>query len=268
VSLPKGWKGADILFLDCDSTLAKIEGIDELAAHANADVADLTTRAMAGDLALEDVYSARLKLISPTAEDFSWLGQRYIDAEVSGTSKMIEVLDQIGVECHILSGGLLPGILPFAAKIGVPSERVHAVPYPLGSLDPSAEAVTHPLARNGGKPEMIEKICTKPLHSRKRRMLVGDGNSDLEAAPNVGLFAGFGGVAVREKVKAGAHIFLPKASMAAVTVLAAGDLRANQIREVAPDLHLEGLEQLRDAFAAKYLAEHRRPLGRIKPKEV
>ncbi len=275
MSLPKGWKGADILFLDCDSTLSSIEGIDELAERAQVDVSELTNRAMAGELALEDVYGERLRQIRPTAADFEWLGQRYIDTEVEGVSRMIAVLTEIGVECHIVSGGLLPGILPFAAHIGIPAERVHAVPYPLAgddentdgtdsptSVDPADVACAHPLAQNGGKPALIEEICKEPLHYRKRRMIVGDGNSDLEAAPNVGLMVGFGGVAAREKVQAGAHLFLTECNMYAVATLAAGNLRAEEIRRVDMKLYMKGIGQLSDVFAAKYQAEHRPPQGR------
>jgi phosphoserine phosphatase len=280
VSLPKGWKGADILFLDCDSTLSSIEGIDELAERAQADVAELTNRAMAGELALEDVYGERLRTIQPTAADFEWLGQRYIDTEVEGASQVIRVLTELGVECHILSGGLLPGILPFAAHLGIPAERVHAVPYPLpdakgdakgdNAIDPVAVACAHPLAQNGGKPAMIEKICAEPLHYRKRRMIVGDGSSDLEAAPNVGLMVGFGGVAVREKVQQQAHLFLTENNLYAVAALAAGNLRAEEIRSAEMELYLAGIEQLSDIFAAKYLAEHGPPQGRAPntPEEV
>ncbi len=291
MSLPKGWKGADILFLDCDSTLSSIEGIDELAERAQADVAELTNRAMAGELALEDVYGERLRTIQPTAVDFEWLGQRYIDTEVEGASRVIQLLTELGVECHILSGGLLPGILPFAAHLGIPEERVHAVPYPFQGahndqsgeapageanqpdgqpVDPVAVACAHPLAQNGGKPAMIEKICAEPLHYRKRRMIVGDGNSDLEAAPNVGLMVGFGGVAAREKVQQQAHLFLTENNLYAVAALAAGNLRAEEIRAADIELYMLGIEQLSDVFAARYQAEHGPPQGRAPntPREV
>ena len=55
---------------DCDSTLSTIEGIDELCDIVGveaADVAELTTRAMAGELPLEEVYARRLELLRPDA---------------------------------------------------------------------------------------------------------------------------------------------------------------------------------------------------------
>lgn len=50
----------DHIVFDCDSTLCAIEGIDELARDHKVAVAALTDRAMAGELALQDVYAQRL----------------------------------------------------------------------------------------------------------------------------------------------------------------------------------------------------------------
>ncbi|HVS08942.1 MAG TPA: hypothetical protein VMS76_03640, partial [Planctomycetota bacterium] len=66
---------------DCDSTLATIEGIDELAAIAGAtpeSVERLTAQAMSGELALEEVYARRLELVRPTRDHVDALGRRYV----------------------------------------------------------------------------------------------------------------------------------------------------------------------------------------------
>ena len=54
------------LVFDVDSTLASIEGIDELAGDRRPEIAALTTRAMAGEIKLEDVYAKRLALLAPS----------------------------------------------------------------------------------------------------------------------------------------------------------------------------------------------------------
>ena len=60
---PAGHPLFSTVIFDADSTLAAIEGIDWLGALRGADVGlavqQLTDRAMMGELALEDVYSAR-----------------------------------------------------------------------------------------------------------------------------------------------------------------------------------------------------------------
>ena len=55
--------------LDMDSTVAFVEGIDWLARRCDPavarDIASLTSRAMDGELALDDIYGERLALIRP-----------------------------------------------------------------------------------------------------------------------------------------------------------------------------------------------------------
>jgi phosphoserine phosphatase len=52
----------DAVCFDCDSTLTRIEGIDELARRAGCatEIAALTEAAMNGAVALEEVYARRL----------------------------------------------------------------------------------------------------------------------------------------------------------------------------------------------------------------
>ena len=54
-NLPSVWPIANHVIFDCDSTLSTIEGIDELARMTGHeyDVAQLTKRAMEGDVPLE-----------------------------------------------------------------------------------------------------------------------------------------------------------------------------------------------------------------------
>ena len=239
-SFPRGWTGADIVFLDCDSTLATIEGIDELASRSGVDVAILTADAMAGRVTMESVYRRRLEIIDPGSDEFIWLADRYAQTVVPGARELIGALADLDIECHVISGGLLPAVLPFAISLGVAAAHVHAVPYPVDEEDPVGIASAHPLARNGGKPEIIATLCARGP-ARERRMLVGDGRSDLEAAPSVGLFVGFGGVENRETVRANSPAFLSSDGLWAIGVLAAGPDRLGELEAAAPELHHQAL---------------------------
>ncbi len=243
--LPAGWEGADAVFFDCDSTLSTLEGIDELARRRGVDVAELTNRAMDGELPMDRVYAARLELILPDAEDFAWLARRYGATAVPGAAEVVASLQGLGVACHVVSGGLRPAILPFAAELGIPPERVHAVPYPLDAADPVAVAAAHPLARNGGKPAVVAEVCAGGP-PRARRLLVGDGSSDLEAAAEVGLFVGFGGVVDRPRVAAAARVHLRAPGLWAVAALAAGPARAAALASAAPEVHDAAFRDLAD----------------------
>ena len=242
-SFPPGWTGADIVFLDCDSTLSTIEGIDELASRAGVDVAGLTADAMAGRVTMESVYRRRLQMISPASADFAWLADRYARTVVPGARELIAALTTLDVECHVVSGGLLPAVMPFAISLGLAADHVHAVPFPVDDRDPIGIASAHPLSRNGGKTETIVALCAKGP-ARRRRMLVGDGLSDLEASPAVGLFVGFGGVEDRESVRMGSPVFLSGEGLWAVAALAAGPARLTELEAAAPRLHHRALIDL------------------------
>jgi phosphoserine phosphatase len=60
--------------------------------------------------------------------------------------------------------------------------------------------------RDGGKPAVIQRI--KDEHGYSPVIMVGDGATDMQARPPADAFIGFGGVVVREKVKAGADWFV------------------------------------------------------------
>ncbi|HEX9793229.1 MAG TPA: HAD-IB family phosphatase [Planctomycetota bacterium] len=239
---PPGWQGAQIVFFDCDSTLSRLEGVDELARRRGADVAELTRLAMAGELPLDAVYGERLRRIGASAEDLEWLVERYSEEIVPGAAEVLVALAALGVAVHVISGGLLPAVAPFAARLGIPATRVHAVPF-----DPAvdlAATCAHPLARAGGKPLVIEQVCAAGP-PRAARMLVGDGASDLEAAGSVGLFVGYGGIEARAQVREHADVFLAGEGLHAVALLAAGPARSAALERAAPQVYEYGLRSLR-----------------------
>lgn len=247
MSLAEGWPGAEIVFFDCDSTLASIEGIDELAARRGVDVAALTKAAMAGEIALDEVFRERLERIAPEPQDLSGLADLYFAARIPDAEQVVAALQRLSIPCHVISGGLLPGVAPFAGRLGIPEERVHAVPFPLAEagLSQAIEvACAHPLARDGGKPQVIQEVCASLDLDPQRAMLVGDGASDLEAAQVLGLFVGFGGVVTRPKVQESAQVFLPGPELAPVAMLAAGPSRISRLEELDPQLVAVARKQL------------------------
>src|SRR5690606_4503348 len=68
-------------------------------------------------------------------------------------------------------------------------------------------------------PEIIQELA-RGRHGR--RMMVGDGVSDMATRTVVDLFVGFGGVVARQKVRDGADAFVDSASIAPILPLAVG----------------------------------------------
>lgn len=207
---------ASVVF-DCDSTLAAIEGIEELATGHSEEVRALTRDAMEGRIPLEEVYGRRLELIRPTRERVEALGREYVDALVEDARETVAALLWLGKEVRVLSGGLRPPVEAVARELGIAPEAVGAVGIRF-ALDGAYTGFDRgsPLARSGGKAEALRAwALPRPV------LLVGDGATDLEARPAVDAFAAYMGVAFRPPVAAGADVVLRERTLAPVLALAA-----------------------------------------------
>ena len=223
-----------IVFFDCDSTLTAIEGIDELARLKGQydHIADLTRRAMEGEIKLEEVFAARLELLRPTRADLRLIARAYRDTLVPDARETIAALRFAGCQVYLVSGGLLPAVQDFARWLGLSSRHVRAVPIEFDQL--AGKWWRYDLDRYGGNPDerylglpptpLIETqgkrtIIAEISGSEKRTMLVGDGISDLEARDAVKLFVGFGGAVRRERVAREAEVFIASGGLAPLVPL-------------------------------------------------
>ncbi len=230
------WMSFDLIFFDCDSTLSTIEGIDELARLKGKEwrVGLLTEKAMNGDLDLEAVYGKRLRAIRPTRGELKAIEERYWETIVDDAQAVLDALRALKKEVFIISGGLAEAVRGFGKRLGVPVENIRAVELEYNQLsgdwwryhDPQTQhGQTYldysggPLTYTSGKPAIIRELAQG---KRGRRLMVGDGSSDLATRDVVDLFAGFGGVVTREKVLRDSETFIHSGSIAPVLPLAAG----------------------------------------------
>src|SRR4029079_9261703 len=114
---------------DCDSTLTRIEGIDELACRGGceAKIASLTEGAMSAAMPLEAVYAKRLDLVRPDRAALAWLAVRYADEMVSGAAETIATVKRHGKAFYVVTSGLLQAVAEFARTLGLAPAQVHAV---------------------------------------------------------------------------------------------------------------------------------------------
>jgi phosphoserine phosphatase len=230
------WTSFDLIFFDCDSTLSAIEGIDELARLKGKEwrVGLLTEKAMNGDLDLREVYGKRLQAIRPTRGQLKAIEERYWQTLVPDTAEVLAALRFLGKQVFIISGGLAEPVRGFGKRLGVPPENIRAVELEYNELsgdwwryyEPQSRArQTYldynegPLTVSSGKPSIVQELAGD---RHGRRLMVGDGASDLATRSVVDLFVGFGGVVAREKVKQGADIFVSVNSLAPILPLAVG----------------------------------------------
>lgn len=200
---------------DCDSTLSSIEGIDELGRRAGceAEIAELTTAAMDGCIALDGVYGRRLERLRPDRMALAWLGDRYLDTIVPGARETIDQLHRCGVAVYVLSGGIFQPIAALAAALGIQNSRVHAVEVYLDAAGGYRDfATASPLCRNDGKAVVCREIAAR--HGSVA--MVGDGMTDLNARSGGAFIVGYGGVVRREVMERGADVFVSTPSLTGV----------------------------------------------------
>jgi phosphoserine phosphatase len=204
----------DIICFDCDSTLSKIEGIDELAKYVGLgqEMSRLTDAAMNGDVALEAVYEKRLSLIKPDLSSINDLAELYIAEIVEGVKEVFSILLAQNKTVHIISGGLRQAILPLARYLGIPESHVHAVDIYFNE-DGSYQTfdLNSPLTRTGGKATVVAM-----LKEQGTLVMIGDGKTDLEAQQAGAFVLGFGGVVDRAIVRARADAYITEPSLLSV----------------------------------------------------
>jgi len=207
-----------LICFDCDSTLSSVEGIDELARLRGPEiykqVEALTEDAMNGKIRIEEIFGLRLTAIRPTLDDAAAVGRRYLENVEPAAKETIAALSRSGWTCVIISGGFRQAIRPLADFLGV--ERIEAVDL-FFAADGSYSGYDsgYPSTRSGGKVDIIARL--REEFRPEKVVMVGDGVSDLETAPVVDLFVGFGGFATRDRVKREAAAFVT--SLAAVPAL-------------------------------------------------
>jgi len=213
MTLSEGFRS---VVIDCDSTLVTVEGIDLLAGSHAKEVAEMTERAMTGEVPLEAVYGARLDLIRPPRDRLAWLGARYVETLVPHARETVAALSWLGKEVRIMSGGLLPSLRAVADELGLDAAAVWGVDIRFDDRGGYAGFDEEsPLARAGGKAEMLASSDLP-----RRRLMVGDGATDLEAAAAADAFVAFAGVAYRPEVSAGADETIHSPSLAPLLAIA------------------------------------------------
>ena len=204
----------DIVCFDCDSTLSRVEGIDELARRVGVEdeIVPLTDAAMSGELTIDEVYGRRMELVRPDRAAIDWLAQLYIEQMTPGAASTIDALRRCGKTVHIISGGLLPAIVPLADKLGLPVDNVHAVDVYFDEHGKYAgfESAS-PLTRSEGKAEIVRRLSSGDLGIA----MVGDGLTDVAAAEAGAFVVGFGGIVARKAVAESAHRFVSECDLSA-----------------------------------------------------
>ncbi|TEU27729.1 phosphoserine phosphatase SerB [Acinetobacter seifertii] len=181
-----------LVCFDMDSTLIEQEVIDELAIEAGvgAQVAEITERAMQGELDFQQSFRARVALLKGLdAAVLPKIAERLTITE--GAERLISTLKALGYKTAILSGGFQYFAEYLQGKLGI--DEVHA-----NVLDVQDDVVTGEvkgvIVDGARKAELLRELANKLDISLEQAMAVGDGANDLPMLAIAGL-----GVAYRAK---------------------------------------------------------------------
>ncbi|XP_043225063.1 phosphoserine phosphatase-like isoform X4 [Amphibalanus amphitrite] len=203
------WKEADAVCFDVDSTVIREEGCDELARFLGKaeEVAELTRRAMSGAMEFREALRLRLELLRPSHADVSRFTSQLPLNVSPGISELVQKLHSRGVKVFLVSGGFHCLIRPIAAALNIPAENITANKLLFDFFGNYAGFdESQPTSASGGKARALQRLIDE--HKLRCLAMVGDGATDLEAAPPAHVFIGYGGNVVRPKVQEAAPWFV------------------------------------------------------------
>jgi phosphoserine phosphatase len=167
-----------MLLADMDSTMIRQECIDELAAEAGvgARVADITARAMNGELDFEAALIERVGLLKDLPEPII---EQVLDERITympGGYELVNTMKANGAYAALVSGGFTAFTSRVAAALGFDENRANTLLIEAGKL---TGEVGRPILGKAAKVQALEAITAQLGISETDVLAVGDGANDL-----------------------------------------------------------------------------------------
>ena len=178
-----------LVVLDADSTLIQDEVIDLLADAAGSRdlVADVTERAMRGELDFADSLRARVSTLAGLPDSvFAEVGRRIRPTE--GVYELIAGIHAGGGVVGVVSGGFHELLDPLAAQLGVDHWRANRLEVEAGYL---TGRVLGPIIDAEAKAVALREWAALEQIPDAQTVAVGDGANDLRMMDAAGLSVAF-----------------------------------------------------------------------------
>lgn len=193
---PVATRAKRLIVADMDSTMITIECIDELADYAGikAQIADVTERAMRGELDFAEALRARVALLAGLDEAMIERCRAERVQVMPGARALIRTMRARGASAILVSGGFTRFADPVGADIGFGSVVANVLDIADGAL---TGTVQDPIVDSARKRTELESALAALGIDRALSMAVGDGANDIPMIEAAGL-----GVAYHAKEKA------------------------------------------------------------------
>jgi phosphoserine phosphatase len=187
---PQDGRRKQLFLADMDSTMIGQECIDELADFValKPHVAEITARAMRGEIAFEPALRERVALLKgiPVSVIDRVIRERI--TLTAGAQTLIATLRAHGVYTVLVSGGFSLFTKAVAEMIGFDDHRGNVLSVADGKLEGRVE---EPILGRQGKLECLQQLTQQRALPRHLTMAVGDGANDLAMLQAAGLGVAF-----------------------------------------------------------------------------
>jgi phosphoserine phosphatase len=178
-----------LVVLDMDSTLIRIEVIDELAraAGVGADVSRITERAMMGEMDYDESLRQRVSLLKGL--DVAVLDKLAANLPLTdGAETLVRVLKRLGYKIAVISGGFSRAAEALKRRLGVDYAYSNNLEVQGGKL---TGRVVGPIVNAQRKAELLETIAQAEGVLLDQVIAVGDGANDALMLERAGLGIAF-----------------------------------------------------------------------------
>jgi phosphoserine phosphatase len=178
-----------LVVMDVDSTLIQDEVIELFAAHAGceAEVAEVTARAMRGELDFEQSLHARVALLAGIGESVV----EKVRAEVRltpGARTLIRTLKRLGYQVGVVSGGFTQVTDDLQERLGLDFASANTLEVVDGKL---TGRVIGEVVDRAGKARLLRRFAAEAGVPLVQTVAIGDGANDLDMLNAAGLGVAF-----------------------------------------------------------------------------
>jgi phosphoserine phosphatase len=174
-----------LVVMDVDSTLVRGEVIEMLAEHAGCapEVAEVTERAMRGELDFADSLRARVRLLAGVpAAALDDVRRELVLAR--GARTFVRTLKRLDYRIAVVSGGFTQVIDSLVTELGIDYSAANTLEVVDGRL--TGELVG-PVVDRAGKAAALERFAAEAGVPVAQTVAIGDGANDLDMLARAGL---------------------------------------------------------------------------------